>query len=544
MDLQSQVDFELRKVHQLKSRIGYIPTFFLLLGSIIYFNDHQVLDIYFILGVTFLFLGTTLRILVNEFVFQHWLQKKFWAIFLSYFSFILIGLAWSIHFYDVLLHFGPSSMQAMYTLLTIGAFATGASTTLQSQSLLFYVYLFTLCTGTLMSYLFFQGPSYIAWNIIFFTLFSLAQYTVSHRQLKNLVLTQIQMNIETDKLKNFIDTAPGFVCLISKDHICYLANQITRDLYPQIIGTTIGSLDPTSQWEKFVIDFIDSDKVYDVGEHFSSFNGNDIYVLMRVRKLDDGGVIVVSLPINELVEAKRQIRVQEAKAIYASKLASLGEMAAGIAHEVNNPLTIIQGSANVIRKLVEADPINRETLRLLSSKLIDTTNRISKTIRSLKSLSRNGETDPMEEVSISQVIEICFDLSRQHLINNKIEFRLPEKIPQLKVLGREVQLSQVLINLLNNAVDAVKDQKTRWIELRVEEIDSIAHVYIIDSGPGIPYNIHEKIMEPFFTTKDVNQGTGLGLSISKAIMTDHGGDIALISERPDTTFRLRLPLIS
>jgi C4-dicarboxylate-specific signal transduction histidine kinase len=219
-------------------------------------------------------------------------------------------------------------------------------------------------------------------------------------------------------------------------------------------------------------------------------------------------------------------------------------MAAGIAHEVNNPLTIIQGSANVIRKLVEADPINRETLRLLSSKLIDTTNRISKTIRSLKSLSRNGETDPMEEVSISQVIEICFDLSRQHLINNKIEFRLPEKIPQLKVLGREVQLSQVLINLLNNAVDAVKDQKTRWIELRVEEIDSIAHVYIIDSGPGIPYNIHEKIMEPFFTTKDVNQGTGLGLSISKAIMTDHGGDIALISERPDTTFRLRLPLIS
>jgi signal transduction histidine kinase len=494
--------------------------------------------------LTFIITGTALRISINELLFEAWLNKKRSVISLSYLAYFMIGLAWTIHFYEVQKHFGPSSMQTMYLLLIMGALVTGASTSLQAQPRFFYLYLVTLTIGAVFPFIHDKGPPHIFLNIFLFSLISLAHYRVSHTQLEELVLLKIKMNSETEKLKNFIDTAPGFVGLISKDHICYLANQITTDLYPNIIGSKIGNLDPTSEWEKFVIDFIESDKIYDVGEHYSNLNGNDIHALMRVRKLDDGGAIVVSLPINELIEARRLIREQEAKAIYASKLASLGEMAAGVAHEVNNPLTIIQGASSIIGKLVEKDPVDRETLKVLSSKLVDTTNRISKTVRSLKALSRNGESDPMEAVYISKVLEVCLDLSQQHMINNKIELRYPPSIPDLKVNGREVQLSQVLINLLNNAVDAVKKQETKWIEVRVDKIESWAQVLVIDSGPGIPNEIREKIMEPFFTTKDVNEGTGLGLSISKAIMTEHKGEISFLSDMPHTTFRLRIPLLS
>lgn len=542
MNLQTQVDLELRKIHREKNRIGYLPTLIVLVSSILYLKNSIGFDLYTILSLSLIVLGTGVRILINELLFDSWIQKKTAVVVAFYLSYVLIGLAWSTHLYDVQSRFGPSSMQSMYLLLIMGALLTGASTSLQAQPSLFMIYLLSMTLGAVLLFFYNSGPPYIILNILLFTFISLAHYKVSHDQLKKLILMKIKMNSEAEKLKNFVDTAPGFVGLISKDHVCYLANQITTDLYPNIIGTKIGSLDPTSKWEKFVIDFIQSDKIYDVGEHYSCFNGMDIYALMRVRKLDDGGAIVVSLPINELVDARKQIREQEAKAVYASKLASLGEMAAGIAHEVNNPLTIIQGASNIIGKLVETDPIDREMLKVLSSKLVDTTNRISKTIRSLKSLSRNGESDPMEEVQLSKVIELCMDLSHQHLINNKIELRSPAELPELIVKGREVQLSQVLINLMNNAVDAVKRLETKWIEVRVEQVDSWAEVYVIDSGPGIPDDIREKIMEPFFTTKDVNEGTGLGLSISKSIMTEHQGDISLLQNRLHTTFRLRLPL--
>jgi C4-dicarboxylate-specific signal transduction histidine kinase len=110
------------------------------------------------------------------------------------------------------------------------------------------------------------------------------------------------------------------------------------------------------------------------------------------------------------------------------------------------------------------------------------------------------------------------------------------------VTGRDVQLSQVIVNLLSNASDAVKDLPVRKIEIALEKSDSQLDILFKDSGRGVPLEIRSRIMDPFFTTKEVNQGTGLGLSISKTIMQEHDGELSFLPEEKMTTFRMRLPM--
>jgi C4-dicarboxylate-specific signal transduction histidine kinase len=220
-------------------------------------------------------------------------------------------------------------------------------------------------------------------------------------------------------------------------------------------------------------------------------------------------------------------------------------MAAGIAHEVNNPLTILQGFASIIEQLTHQEPLDKENIRLLSGKLVHTTERISKIVKSLKSLSRNGDNDPFERVSIQTVIKEALDICGHRFKQNNIELKLPELDKDVFVKGREVQLGQVVLNLLVNAFDAVSgsDNGDKWVEVKLDSLHQGVSIDIIDSGPGVSIENAKKIMEPFFTTKDVGQGTGLGLSISKNIIEEHGGELFLIQNSKATTFRIQLPLV-
>ena len=180
---------------------------------------------------------------------------------------------------------------------------------------------------------------------------------------------------------------------------------------------------------------------------------------------------------------------------------------------------------------------------MLTDKIIKTTDRISRTIKSLKSLSRKGDNDPLAEVNFEQLLETCLDICRQRFTHHQIELILPTCSKVTTFLAREVQLSQVLVNLLGNAIDAVKLLDERWVKIDYKQTEKNFEIVVTDSGKGIPPEIVAKIMDPFFTTKDVNQGTGLGLSISKTIIEDHGGELTYVSEAANTTFRISLPQI-
>ncbi|MGE3609982.1 MAG: sensor histidine kinase [Bacteriovoracaceae bacterium] len=245
--------------------------------------------------------------------------------------------------------------------------------------------------------------------------------------------------------------------------------------------------------------------------------------------------------VNELTLSRNLILEQQTRLIAAAKFSALGEMAGGIAHEINNPLTIINGKISGVISGIQDGSIDKEKILKELSKVETTVERISKIIKGLNSFSRNSNEDQMELTSLTQIISECLDLCKEKI--NKREIELKIKIRNdIKVLCRPQQISQIIINLISNSYDALANASVRWIEIAAEtNLDSVC-ISISDSGPGIPEHIREKIMQPFFTTKEVGKGTGLGLSISKGLAEEHKGSLELDLKSQHTKFILKLPL--
>ena len=224
--------------------------------------------------------------------------------------------------------------------------------------------------------------------------------------------------------------------------------------------------------------------------------------------------------VEELQLRDQIIREQQVKIINSAKMSSLGEMAGGIAHEINNPLAII---AMALAQLEETLGPDREKAGVRENihRIESTVERIGKIVKGLRLFSRNGDKDPFHPVSLLQVaqetVALCWE--RFRTANVKLEIEIPA---DLTVECRAVQISQVFLNLLSNAFDAVAGTPGAWVKVTaVAGVDG-AQVRVEDSGPGIPPGVASRMMEPFFTTKDVGQGTGLGLAISSGILEDHG----------------------
>jgi C4-dicarboxylate-specific signal transduction histidine kinase len=186
--------------------------------------------------------------------------------------------------------------------------------------------------------------------------------------------------------------------------------------------------------------------------------------------------------------------------------------------------------------------ISKEDILLNLEKIKETSERISKIIKGLHSFSRNTITDPFERVSLQKIISESLELCRERFRHGGIDIQL-ENLFEAQVDCRGAEISQVILNLLNNAYDAISNQNEKWIkiETRYKGLDRIQLVFT-DSGPGISDEIADKIMLPFFSTKGVNKGTGLGLSISKRIVESHHGDLFLLKSSLNTCFILELPV--
>jgi PAS domain S-box-containing protein len=279
-------------------------------------------------------------------------------------------------------------------------------------------------------------------------------------------------------------------------------------------------------------------------------NGHRTQVRLNVTALHNHegqiyGYMGIAKDITKELHDSQVIQNQQAQLVSSAKLASLGEMAAGIAHEINNPLGIISGRANVLLQMIKSNRvITTEKIQETMAKIIEQSFRASKIIKSMRSLSRNSENDPLMPVSINEVIEECLELCRQRFVYQSIEIKTDVQ-SSLYVLGKPTEIAQILTNLLNNAHDAIESTQPqpdkKWVRLTAQEIDGTIEIAVEDSGPGIPQNIREKIMQPFFTTKDIGKGTGLGLSISLRIAQLHQGSLTLDDQQRPTRFILRIP---
>lgn len=230
-----------------------------------------------------------------------------------------------------------------------------------------------------------------------------------------------------------------------------------------------------------------------------------------------------------------ELEDQMTKNLNTARLAAVGEMAADVAHEINNPLTVIDLHVTKLKKSERDLPAE---VVLSVDKVQSMVKRIAKIIKGLKSLSRDGNADPKVPFSVSTMVEDVKMLVEMKIKSHDINFSVELGDPSLSAIGREVQISQVLVNLIGNAVDAILSSglNERWINLQILAKNDDIYFYVTDSGKGIPESLQEKIMRPFFTTKDVNKGTGLGLSISKNIIEEHGGSLEYNQHHTNTQF--------
>lgn len=147
----------------------------------------------------------------------------------------------------------------------------------------------------------------------------------------------------------------------------------------------------------------------------------------------------------------------------------------------------------------------------------------------------------MTPLCLNSLIKDSYELVEHKLKELNINFDLPLFEDSYMVQGREVQLGQVFTNLLKNSIDAIYHQKNPWIKLEITQDENFCYIKFIDSGLGIPKDIKEKIMQPFFTTKGVGKGTGLGLAICSKIIKDHGGTLTILDANPNTCFEVKIP---
>ncbi len=234
-------------------------------------------------------------------------------------------------------------------------------------------------------------------------------------------------------------------------------------------------------------------------------------------------------------------KVAQTALFQSAKMTSLGEMAAGIAHEINTPLAIILSATHQMESYLGLQPPDVEKLLNKVKKIESTAQRISEIVRGLRTFSRNSTDDDWAPHSlraiISDTISLCSEKFKANAI--KIELKISD---DFYVNCVPTQISQILLNLLNNANDAVVELPEKWVSFELVQNDKNVCLRVTDSGKGIPTEIVSKLMQPFFTTKQVGKGTGLGLSISKGIAESFNGSLTYKMYHGHTSFVLALPI--
>jgi signal transduction histidine kinase len=262
-------------------------------------------------------------------------------------------------------------------------------------------------------------------------------------------------------------------------------------------------------------------------------NAEDRYLLERSLEIS-------SREMSERMQKNKDLNLQ---LMQASKLVSLGTLASGIAHELNNPL---QGIKGYIELLTRAE-LDRSTALSHLDRISRLTNRMVATIKHLLKLSRKSIDQPKTKLLITEPIQEAYELLGKQLLYDQIQFKMTVLCESPFVLGDLNQLFGIFQNLLANSRDAfntVKEKRPFRIDINIDEVGEHIVVLFKDNAGGIPPEILPRIFDPFFTTKDVGSGTGLGLALSRQSIEEIGGTIQVKVEGNDSIFTLSFPKAS
>lgn len=242
------------------------------------------------------------------------------------------------------------------------------------------------------------------------------------------------------------------------------------------------------------------------------------------------------------IERTKIIETQQAALIESSKLSSIGKMSGGVAHEINNPMMIISGYVELMMKMIESREIDVKKILEICKKVLASTERINHIVGILRSIGEKDRPENMHIYSINSIVHEACHLWLNNLGDLDLQHTLELLDLDTQVHCNSSMISQVLVNLLNNAYDAISQMEHRWIKVQLRRRDLQVEISITDAGRALSEKISQKVFDPFYTTKPVGQGTGLGLAISKSTIDAHQGTIYYDLNSSHSKFIILLPI--
>jgi signal transduction histidine kinase len=295
----------------------------------------------------------------------------------------------------------------------------------------------------------------------------------------------------------------------------------------EFIGKKIGFYTENKFFLSFTRKLFESDQNSISQEIKTTINHVDKIFWVSANKINnDSEAVLIGVDITDLKLLEGQVQFNE-------KLTALGEMVAGIVHDIKNPLTVISTSAQQLKKV---ERLNEEKILKISERVSSTSERILKIVNSIKVFVRSGEEDPFVDENLLSILEEARDICNHKFHEHSISFEVVNPEESFKRSMNVTKIFQVFVNLLSNACDELSEKNYEYPWVKVEFVPELSQVKVRDCGGGISESVQEKIFESFFTTKGVGVGSGLGLSNCKRIMNEHDGDIFIEYEDKFTCF--------
>jgi C4-dicarboxylate-specific signal transduction histidine kinase len=337
-------------------------------------------------------------------------------------------------------------------------------------------------------------------------------------------------NNSNELMDALFEHVPCTISVITSDLKYLEVNKKLQETFHQkkgdMLGNNLGAFTKESEFITFARDLFKSNEDTLIREVKTLMENK--FFLIKGKKIANGTqAILMGLDITELKEMQQQTMLNE-------KLITMGELSAGIIHEINNPLTVIKSAGSILGKSCQDQP---KAIKMLTA-LDKATSMMESIITSLKRFSHSGNVEN-QKVSLKAILDQSLLITRGKCKQNSV--LIETNICETEVVGNEVKLTQVFINLINNSIDAMKDLPKKTIRIECIEKDSHIQLVFRDAGEGIPADIANQIFNKFYSTKEVGKGTGLGLAICRQIIEEHNGTLDLDMNQKNTTFVIDFP---
>ena len=460
-----------------------------------------------------------------------------------------LGLAWGLAFLFGVREFGYSHA-TMAVFVSIMGFVPGSLSLCAMD--MFVAGSFILCSSVpvIVTCLVVRDPAISTLSLASFYLLHILYNMTILRKNKltffETVASQIEVETQKQQLEGILNAVPGYVTWFNPAGEKIGSNQVSHhSLAPKEAASSSHlhhkPMETDSEISRLLLKFRESDDLEIVHQLKADLGGEERWYILALRKFRAGAdenVVAVVVDISNEKFAQEELASEKQRVTQSERLSLIGAMAGGVAHEINNPLAIIRGRLERMQELSAAGELGQDKAQELAVKALQTVDRIARIVRGLRLMARGESNDAP---TLYNLVDLCRDVielagSRVRQAEAKVSFESEE--PRIELLCQPTQMSQILLNLVQNSLDAIAGNQERWVKISIKRDRERVDISVTDSGLSSSIRHPERVFEPFFTTKAAGEGSGLGLSISQTLARRYGGDLRLDLTKANTCFHL------